>query len=226
MVGTVTVLVLSGIIAGALLYFQNEAVSNAARSGARFAGVETTLYSSSSGTLTCEGGAPDSIVDQVGKGITIVPVNKAPLCAVSATELQQTPVDPDKANIVVDALPSLASPSCVTVSVYYRSQPIAVPMVGPILLGGVSSMPFLSNGTSTSTSSSVSCPATHTPLPVASSSSSSASSTSTAASTSTSVSTSTSTASTSTSATTTRSTTTIVFGDTTWCIVGGFLQRC
>ncbi|HZS15529.1 MAG TPA: TadE family protein [Candidatus Dormibacteraeota bacterium] len=218
LVGTVAVFVLTGIIAGALLYFQNEAVGNGARSGSRYAAVESTLYSSSSGTVTCEGGSPDSIVDQVGKAMTTVPVNKAPLCAVSSTELQQTPVDPGKANIVVDALPSLAAPSCVTVTVTYRSQPIAVPMVGPITLEGFSSMPFLNTATSSSsTSSSASgCPAPHTPLPASSSSTSTATSSTTASTSTTSTATtSTATTSTSTSASTSTTTTTATTTTTT-----------
>jgi hypothetical protein len=166
-VAALAVLTLTGIIAGSFLYFQNESVTNGARAGSRYATLESSLYSSSSGTLTCEGGAPDSIVNQVRKAINIVPVNAAPLCAVSATQLQQYPVDNNKANIVVDALPSLSAPACVTVTVTYKAQPVAVPFTSPITLSAFSSMPFLltssSSTSSGTTTSSLACPTSHTP---------------------------------------------------------------
>jgi hypothetical protein len=201
-VAIIAILTLTGIIAGSFMYFQNEAVTNGARGGARWATVESNLYSSSSGTLTCEGGSPDSIVNQVKKATNVLPVNTAPLCAISNTELQQNPIDWSKANIVVDAYPNLSAPTCVTVTVTYKAQPLAIPVPGPITMQAHSSQPFItfsSSSTSTSASASQSCPAAHSPTTATSSGTTSSS---------TSVSTSTTSTTTSTTTTTTTKTST------------------
>jgi Flp pilus assembly protein TadG len=161
----VALLVILGIIVGSFLFFQSEAVTNGARGGSRWATVESSLYVASGGNF-CESGNPDTIVNAVKKSANVVPVNTAQLCTVggSTTELVQTPNDPSKANIVVDATPSLAAPTCVTITVTYVASPLSVPFLKKVTLRGYSSSPIAassSSTTTTTTSTSISCPAPH-----------------------------------------------------------------
>jgi Flp pilus assembly protein TadG len=162
----IAILIILAILVGAWVFFQSEAVNNGARGGARMAGVEGNLYSSSTSTYTCEAGKPDTIVNAVKKSLNIVPLNMAPLCAYSTTELQQYPVDPTKANIVVDAWPSLIAPQCVTVTVTYKSKPMAVPLPSTLTLQGHSSIPVgaATVSGSSSTTTSITCPAPSLPV--------------------------------------------------------------
>jgi hypothetical protein len=162
----VALLVILGTIAGSFLFFQSEAVTNGARGGARWATIETSLHVAS-GPNYCESGSPDTIVNAVKKSANILSINSAPLCTVggSTTELQQTPNDPNRANIVVDASPSLAAPTCVTVTVTYKANPLALPFMKQITLRGYSSSPVAASSssttTTTTTSSGLTCPAPH-----------------------------------------------------------------
>lgn len=161
----VALLVILGIIVGSFLFFQSEAVTNGARGGARWATIESNLWAVS-GSTHCESGQPDWIANAVQKSANILPVNTAHLCAngASTTELVQTPTDPSKANIVVDATPSLAAPTCVTVSVTYKTTPLAIPFVSTITLRGYSSSPIpASSSSTTTTSTGISCPAPGSP---------------------------------------------------------------
>jgi Flp pilus assembly protein TadG len=156
----IAMVVLLGLLTGSFLFFQNSAVSDAARGGSRWATIETGL--SVSGTAGCgskagESAQPDTIVNQVKKSANILPVNSAPLCASSATEMQQTPLDLSKANIVVEALPSLANPVCVTISVTYVTKPFSMPFAKTLTMSAHSSSPMPSSG------GNVTCPAPGTP---------------------------------------------------------------
>jgi Flp pilus assembly protein TadG len=162
----VALIVIIGTIAGSFLFFQSEAVTNGARCGARWATIETSLYVAS-GPNFCESGNPDTIINAVKKSANILNVNTTALCTVggSTTELQQTN-DPTKANIVVDAIPSLASPTCITVTVTYKANPLSLPFRTQITLRGYSSAPVPSSSsstttTTTTTSTGINCPAPH-----------------------------------------------------------------
>ncbi|HEY2705145.1 MAG TPA: TadE family protein [Candidatus Dormibacteraeota bacterium] len=228
LIGSLAIVVIAGTIAGAYLFFMNSAVGSAARGGSRWATIETGLYTGPAGSI-CESGLPDTIVHAAQASGNVLPVNPAHLCAVSATELQQSPVDPTRANIVVDALPSLASPSCVTVTVTYLSKPVAVPFLGTITLQAHSSMPFpVSVSSSSTTSGTLQCPGPGQPIyPVTTTTSSSTSSTSASSSTTTTVTSTSSTSATSTSvssSSSTTSTSTTTASTTCWwsfCWSGG-----
>jgi Flp pilus assembly protein TadG len=115
-------LFLTGIISGAFLYFQYDAMTNTSRAASRWATIEGSLNVTST---HCESGSPDSIVGQVRKNSASLPVNSGQLCAklispgvYSTTQLVQ-PYIANQANIVVDASPNLTNPECITVNITY-----------------------------------------------------------------------------------------------------------
>ena len=150
----IALIVLFGAIAGSYLFFQSEAVNNGARGGARWATIKSE---SSAGYLytTTGGGAPycennlssTTIVTEVHKAANIVPLNLGRLCTpsvggglYSTTQLRQ-PIDNSKAYIVVDAAPTLALPSCITVSVVYVAPTLGKPFPPAITVEGHSGAP-------------------------------------------------------------------------------------
>jgi Flp pilus assembly protein TadG len=155
-------LFLLGVIAGSFLFFQNDAVGNGARAGARMATIENNLYKGT-GPI-CEEGIPGSILNAVKAAANILPLNAGPLCAppagggYSTTRLQQTSIDKTKAYVIVDATPSLASPACVTVTVIYTPPKLPGPFAANITMVGHSGAPV-------GAGASASCPPAATPLP-------------------------------------------------------------
>jgi Flp pilus assembly protein TadG len=155
--------VLFGAIAGSYLFFQSEAVTNGARGGVRWA----TINSSSLYTITtvggpfCEAISTHTIVDEVHTAANILALNTGRLCTpalvvgYSTTQLRQ-PIDNNKAYIVVDAAPSLASPDCITVTVVYAAPTLGKPFPPSITLAGHSGAPVGANASTT-------CPAGFTP---------------------------------------------------------------
>ena len=162
--------VLYGAVAGSYLFFQSEAVTNAARGGSRWASIKASnntgyLYTADVGGRSCEKASlvtpPDSIVDEIHKASNILPLNMGRLCTpvvgagFSTTQLRQ-PIDSTKAYIVVDAAPSLATPKCITISVVYDAPTLPGPFPAVFTLEGNSGAPVSGSG-------SASCPAPFTP---------------------------------------------------------------
>lgn len=123
----VLVTLIGGIMAGALLLFKYESVTNAARAGARAAIVESSLLQTGSSGM-CESGTPQSIVEAVGSGLSTVPVDPNPLCQSedNANELVQAAGSPGQATITVLGSPQLSSApgNVITVTV---TLPVTVP---------------------------------------------------------------------------------------------------
>jgi Flp pilus assembly protein TadG len=123
----VALVLIGGIMAGALLLFQYEAVTNGARAGVRAAIVETSLLRSGPDGL-CESGSPESVVQAVAAGLPTVAVDTAPLCQSGSdpNELVQAPGSPDQATITVTGSPDLSSAAgnVITVTV---ALPVSVP---------------------------------------------------------------------------------------------------
>jgi hypothetical protein len=118
---------IGGVMAGALLLFQYEAVTNGARAGVRAAIVETSLLQSGPNGL-CESGTPESAVQAVTVGAATVPVNQSPLCQSPSNpnELVQAAGAPGQASITVTGSPDLSSApgTVITVTV---TLPVTVP---------------------------------------------------------------------------------------------------
>lgn len=151
-------LFLMGVIAGSYLFFQSDAVGNGSRGGSRMATLESNLYSGVSPAPICEEGKPDTILNAVKRSANILPLNAGALCATSSTRLQQTSIDQTKAYVIVDALPSLASPECVTVTVIYKAPSLPGPFPKNVTMVGHSGAPVgVTSGTP--------CPPAASPLP-------------------------------------------------------------
>jgi Flp pilus assembly protein TadG len=169
LVSPIALLVLFGSIAGSYLFFQSEAVNNGARGGARWATIQagispaTYLYTNTGANKPfCESSAlTTTIVTEVRKAAPILPLNGGRLCtpavgaAFSTTELRQ-PIDNSKAYIVLDALPTLSSPNCITISVVYVAPSLGKPLPATITIEGHSGAPVAPNG-------SANCPPAFTP---------------------------------------------------------------
>jgi Flp pilus assembly protein TadG len=139
-----------GILSGSWLFFQHEAVSDGARSGARAAAIATSLTDPRTGQ-PCESGSPIRIAAAVSRAAPQLPVNPGLLCAVggSTTHLQQAPVT-GTASITVDAVPSasapgnsLLTPKEVTVTVTYAAQGLAPPLTRTFTFSSSSLQPII-----------------------------------------------------------------------------------
>jgi hypothetical protein len=159
----IAVIVLFGAITGSYLFFQSEAVNNGARGGSRWATIKSEnspgyLFTNIGAGVSCESNVNSTtVVTEVRKAANIVPLNTGRLCNTggSTTELRQ-PIDNTKAYIVLDALPSLAAPQCITVSVVYAAPSLGPPFPKSITLEGHSGAPVGANGSTT-------CPGAFTP---------------------------------------------------------------
>jgi hypothetical protein len=118
---------IGGVMAGALLLFQYEAVANGARAGVRAALVESSLLQPGPNGL-CESGTPESTVQAVTAGAATVPVNQSPLCQSPSdpNELVQAAGAPGEASITVTGSPNLSTApgNVITVRV---TLPVTVP---------------------------------------------------------------------------------------------------
>ncbi|MGH7749628.1 MAG: TadE/TadG family type IV pilus assembly protein, partial [Candidatus Dormibacteria bacterium] len=122
-----------GILSGSWLFFQNEAVSDGARGGARAATVESSLYTETptGSGIFCESAKPTTIAYAVSRAAPQLPVDQAVLCTSggSTTHLADTAGAPaGKASVSVDASPSLQAPTSVTVTVTYSARGLAPPL--------------------------------------------------------------------------------------------------
>ncbi|MHB8572998.1 MAG: TadE/TadG family type IV pilus assembly protein [Candidatus Dormibacteria bacterium] len=110
------------------LFFQYAAITDAARTGARAAAIESPLV-----TGTCESNTPQSIESAVQQAASIVPVSNVQLCSSgSTTTLVQAGAAGNAAAIAVTATPLLATPTQVTVTVTYTTHaliPIFIPAI-------------------------------------------------------------------------------------------------
>ncbi len=120
----ITVLLLLGVMAGAQLLYQYEAVTNGARAGARAAIVESTLLQPGPNGL-CE---PGAILQAVTAATPNVPVATEPLCqsGTDAEELVQSGAAPGQATITVTGAPALSSAPGNQITVTVRL-PVSVP---------------------------------------------------------------------------------------------------
>ena len=100
------VLLIFGLIAGGWLFFQYEAVGNAAAAAARAAVVETDLLSPGG----CESGLPAPIEQSAQAAATIVRVDQASLCesTTNPEELVQATQPAGEAVITVTGTPGLS----------------------------------------------------------------------------------------------------------------------
>ena len=133
-------LLITGVLTGAYLQFQQQAINNAARAASRWASIETSLDSTN-----CESRVPDSIVHKVAAAANIVTVNSNALCArggTSTRELVQagSPSTAGVADIDVLASPDLTAPECVTVKITYVAPRLPGPW-GPIIMRSESTTP-------------------------------------------------------------------------------------
>jgi hypothetical protein len=140
--------VVFGILSGCWLFFQNEAVSDGARGGARTASIASSLYAETpvgSGTF-CESGNPGTVAAAVARAAPQLPVDAALLCAPAGnrTHLQNLSGTPSgRASVTVDATPSLAAPTAVTVTVSYGAQGLAPPLTRTFTFTAASVQPVL-----------------------------------------------------------------------------------
>jgi len=144
----IAIVAILGILSGSWLFFQNEAVTDGARGGARAAAIATSLYreTPSGSGVFCESGAPHTIAAGVSASAPQLPVDSALLCAPtgSTTHLQDTSGTPaGKAAITVDATPSLAAPTSVTVTVTYSAKGLAPPLTRTFTFTSASAQPVL-----------------------------------------------------------------------------------
>jgi Flp pilus assembly protein TadG len=135
----IAILIVLAILSGSWLFFQNEAVVDGSRGGARAASIEGPapgtsspgLYSdpTNSGTF-CETGYPTTIAFAVAHAAPQLAVNPSILCASvgSQTHMVEKTAAPGKASITVDATPTLAAPASVTVTVSFSAQGLAPPL--------------------------------------------------------------------------------------------------
>ena len=141
------------MITGAFLFFQNQALNNATRAAARWASIESAPSAGAceTGNPTDSAGKKQTAVTKAQQGAGLVPVNPAQLCPAngSTTEMTQGGYYLNKANIVLDASPSLLQPECVTVSIVYQPPSLPGPW-GTIVMRAQSSAPtFAAKSTST-----------------------------------------------------------------------------
>ncbi len=143
----IALVVVFGILSGSWLFFQNEAVSDGARGGARAASIASSLYVADplvAGKF-CESGAPGTVAAAVGRAAPQLPVDPALLCTTSSTthlqDLAGTPAG--KASVTVDATPSLAAPTAVTVTVTYGAMGLAPPLTRTFTFTASSVQPVL-----------------------------------------------------------------------------------
>jgi hypothetical protein len=125
----ILLVLLGGVMAGALLLYQYEAVTNGARAGARAAIVEAPLLRPGPDGL-CE---PGAILRAVTAAVATVPVSAAPLCQSGddPNELVQSGAAPGQATVTVTGSPEL-SPAAgnqitVTVALPVRVPPPLIP---------------------------------------------------------------------------------------------------
>jgi hypothetical protein len=136
----IAILIVLAILSGSWLFFQNEAVVDGSRGGARAASIEGPapgstapgLYTETplgSGTF-CESGYPTTIAYAVAHAAPQLSVNPSILCASvgSQTHMVAQTAAPGKASITVDATPSLSAPASVTVTVSFSAQGLAPPL--------------------------------------------------------------------------------------------------
>ncbi len=143
----IALVVVFGILSGSWLFFQNEAVSDGARGGARAASVASSLYKQDllNPLKFCESGAPGTIAAAVSHAAPQLSVNPALLCTTgSTTHLQDLGVPPaGTATVTVDATPSLAAPTAVTVTVSYGAKGLAPPLTRTFTFTASSVQPIL-----------------------------------------------------------------------------------
>lgn len=143
-----------GVIMGAILFLQSEAVTNAARGGARAAQVQLSggggLYVTS-GSTHCESGTPVSIGQGASEGAIVVPVQTATLCTpgTSTTQLTQ-PYSATKATVSVlakaasgSSAPALSAPCQVEVTVTYTTTANMLPFGQHMTFTASSTLPVV-----------------------------------------------------------------------------------
>jgi Flp pilus assembly protein TadG len=144
----VAILLVLAILSGSWLFFQNEAVIDGSRGGSRAASIASSLYAETptgSGVF-CESTKPTTIAYAVSHAAPQLPVDQAVLCAPAGnkTHLQDLAGAPaGKASITVDATPSLAAPTSVTVTVNYSAQGLAPPLTRTFNFSASSVQPVL-----------------------------------------------------------------------------------
>jgi Flp pilus assembly protein TadG len=144
----IALVVVFGILSGCWLFFQSEAVSDGARGGARSAAIATSLNAETpvgSGTF-CESRAPGTIAAAVAWAAPQLAVDPALLCAPAGnrTHLENLGGTPaGTASITVDATPSLAAPTAVTVTVSYGAKGLAPPLTRTFTFTAASVQPIL-----------------------------------------------------------------------------------
>lgn len=125
LIAPVLLTILLAIIGSAWIFFQYEALSNAAQSAAREALIETSLLTATG----CASGVPMSIPAAAQRAAGVVPVDPQPLCqsATQPTELVQAPGPAGSAVITITAHPGLGAGqfTSVTATVGLTVQPIA-----------------------------------------------------------------------------------------------------
>ena len=147
-VGPVAIGLLTGILSGAWLFFQNSSLADGARGGARMASIETSLYAKNPSGRYCESAMPQTIEQAVAQNAVQLRVNPATLCAApcppgcTPTQLVQ-PWDASRVNIIVDASPNLSNPTTVTVTLKYVAHGLAPPLSVTYNMISASTMPAL-----------------------------------------------------------------------------------
>jgi Flp pilus assembly protein TadG len=141
----IAILLVLAILSGSWLFFQNEAVVDGSRGGARAASIASSLVKDDGTGTLCESGAPTTIAYAVGRAAPQLPVDQAMLCAIggSKTHLQAKSPAAGKATVTVDAAPSLATPTSVTVTVSYSATGLAPPLTRTFTFSASSVQPVL-----------------------------------------------------------------------------------
>ncbi|GEM_PF-3187640 len=127
--------VVMAMINCAWFLFQQQSVTNAARTAAREAAVLNPLLQSGTGTSCTSGyGEPTSTAASpattvelaASKASTIVPINTSALCATGATSASMTSstTQSGTATVTITGSPTLASPNTVTATVTYTTPPL------------------------------------------------------------------------------------------------------
>ncbi len=144
----IALVIVFGVLSGSWLFFQNEAVVDGARGGARAASIAASLYAETpvgSGTF-CESGTPGTIAAAVSRAAPQLLVDQALLCAPSGgkTHLQDLAGTPaGKASVTVDATPNLQAPTSVTVTVSFDARGLAPPLTRTFTFTASSAQPVL-----------------------------------------------------------------------------------
>ncbi len=137
----VTLLIIFGLIAGSLLFYNNVALTDGASAGARMATIESPLVQVG-GTGFCETGVPETIARAVAAGAPDLAVNRAPLCASSATSTRLTqPPASGEVDITVTASPDVSAPTSVTVMLTFTERSLAPPFTGSVTMRASSTDP-------------------------------------------------------------------------------------